>query len=120
VPNAANGAATQMQAVLIEYGLAHDFNIDGYENWLPCHNHCNQSKGNRSPAFVPGNKAILDGLRGTARKAERVARSVSSNIAKDRVFKTVFSALEQQTITVRDLDDPARLQTARREPRELL
>jgi hypothetical protein len=93
------------QAVLTEYGLAQDFNINSYGNWLPCHNHCNQRKGNSSPAFVPGNKAILDSLRATAHEAERIARSVSSNVAKDKVFKTVFAALEQQTITVHDLDE---------------
>jgi hypothetical protein len=93
------------QAVLTEYGLPRDFKINGYENWLPCHNHCNQRKGSSSPAFVPGNKAILDGLRERAHKAERIARSVTSNVAKDRVFKTVFAGLERQTITVRDLAD---------------
>ena len=93
------------QAVLREYGLPKDFNINSYENWLPCHNHCNQSKTNNSPAFVPGNKAILDALREGADKAERVARSVSSNVAKDKVFKAIFAALERQTISVRDLDE---------------
>jgi hypothetical protein len=106
----------KLGAILTEYGLAQDFNINGYENWLPCHNRCNQSKGNRSPAFVPGNKAILDALGANADAAERMARSVSSNVAKDRVFKSVFAGLERQTITLRDLhelldafvDDPAK------------
>jgi hypothetical protein len=93
------------ETVFSEYGLSKDFKINSYENWLPCHSHCNQSKGNRPPAFVPGNKVILDGLIDRAPKAERIARSVSSNVAKDGVFKTVFAALERQTITVRDLDE---------------
>jgi hypothetical protein len=93
------------RAVLTEYGLTQEFNINGYANWLPCHNRCNQRKGSRSPAFVPGNKAILDALRANAPAAERKASSVSSNVAKDKVFKTVFAALERQTITLRDLDE---------------
>lgn len=93
------------EAVLAEYGLPMDFNINGYENWLPCHNHCNQSKGNRTPAFVPGNSAVIDGLRQMARRAERIALEVSSNVAKDKVFKTIFAALEKQTITVLDLSE---------------
>jgi hypothetical protein len=93
------------QAIFAEYGLPGDFNINGYENWLPCHNHCNQSKGNRTLAFVPGNKVILDGLRQRAKKAESTERSVSSNIAKDKVFKAIFTGLEQQTISVCDLDE---------------
>jgi hypothetical protein len=92
-------------AVLTEYGLPKEFNINGYENWLPCHNHCNQSKGSKSPTFVPGNRAIIDGLKSKAQKVEHIERSVSANAAKDRVFKAVFAGLEQQTITVRDLDE---------------
>ena len=95
----------KLEAILVEYDLPKDFNINGYENWLPCHNHCNQSKGNRSPSFVPGNKVIIDGLRHRAADAERISREVSSNVAKDEVFKTVFAALERQAISVRDLGD---------------
>ena len=91
--------------VLAEYGLPETFNINGYENWLPCHNHCNQGKSNRPPTFVPGNKAILDGLAHSAERAARIANSVTSDVAKDKVFKTVFAALEQRTLSLRDLDN---------------
>jgi len=93
------------EAILTEYGLPKHFNINGYENWLPCHNHCNQSKSSRPPTFVPGTKAILDRLAENADRAARRANSVTSNVAKDKVFKTVFAALEQRTLSVRDLDD---------------
>jgi HNH endonuclease len=92
------------ESVFTEYGLPKDFNINGYENWLPCHNHCNQAKGSRTSEFVPGIKKILDRLREKAQVVERVADSVALNIAKDKVFKTLFAALEKQTITVIDLD----------------
>ena len=91
--------------ILDKFGLPKDFNINGYENWLPCHYHCNQSKGNRPPTFIPGNKVIIDGLQRRAGEAARIAREVSSNVAKDEVLKTVFAALERQTISVRDLDN---------------
>ena len=91
--------------VFNEYGLPRSFNINGFENWLPCHNHCNQGKSNRTPSFVPGNKAVLDKLADTASRAERMANSVASDVAKDKVFKTVFAALEQRTLSLQDLDD---------------
>src|SRR5262245_19592336 len=53
---------TERVKILADYGLPESFNINGYENWLPCHNHCNQRKANNPPAFVPGNKLILDKL----------------------------------------------------------
>jgi hypothetical protein len=91
-------------AVFVEYGLPTEFNINGYENWLPCHNHCNQEKGPRHREFVPGIKAILDRLRSKANEVRRAKESVDLNIAKDRVFKTIFAALEKRTITLLDLD----------------
>ena len=71
---------------------------------LPCHNHCNQTKGERSADFVPGIKAILDRLKAKARQVERVADSVALNVAKDKVFKAIFTGLEKRTITLIDLD----------------
>ena len=93
------------EAILVEYGLSKDFNINGYENWLPCHSRCNQSKGNKPPTFIPGNKAIIVGLQRRAGEAARIAREVSSNATKDNVFKSVFAALERQAISMRDLGD---------------
>jgi hypothetical protein len=93
------------QRTLTEYGLPDDFNINGYENLLPCHIHCNQSKGDKVPAFVPGNKVILDTLKQKAHEVERTVRSVSLNVAKDKVFKAIFVALERQTLSIRDLED---------------
>lgn len=92
------------KAIFGEYGLPEDFNINSYENWLPCHNHCNQSKGSKLLTFVPGNKAILDSLKSNSKKAKRIELSVTSDVAKDKVFKAIFAGLEHQTITVRDLD----------------
>lgn len=91
-------------AVFEEYGLPEDFNINGYENWLPCHHRCNQAKGSEVPEFVPGIKKIIERLRKKAQQVARVADSVALNVAKDKVFSTLFAALEEQTITVLDLD----------------
>jgi hypothetical protein len=91
--------------ILTQYGLPESFNINGYENWLPCHTHCNQQKGAIALTFVPGHKAILDRLKSKAGEAERAARSVTANIAKDKVFRSIFAGLEQRTISVRDLED---------------
>lgn len=93
------------EKIFTEYGLPKDFNINGYENWLPCHNHCNQNKSTKPPAFVPGNKAILDGLAKTAPKATRLANSVVSNADKDKVFKTIFTALEKRKLSLHDLHE---------------
>jgi hypothetical protein len=104
LPESLRDDEDERQKILTDYGLPKNFNINGYENWLPCHNHCNQSKSNKAPEFIPGNKMILDGLARKASEMEKIARSVASNVAKDKVFKTIFAALEGQAISMHDLD----------------
>src|SRR4051812_14466396 len=59
--------------VILQYGLPSSFNINGFENWLPCHNHCNQKKGTMEFPFVPGNRVILDRLMRLAPQVQRTA-----------------------------------------------
>lgn len=88
-----------------EYGLDDNFDIDGFENWLPCHSRCNQTKGSKTFGFIPGNMFVLEKLIKIAPKAKRTALEVSSNITKDKVFGKVFAALERQTISTQDLKE---------------
>jgi hypothetical protein len=89
--------------VLGEYGLTDDFNINGFNNWLPCHSHCNQTKANRTLGYIPGYAFVLQRLTKLAPKVERTAREVSSDVTKDEVFRTLFAALERETVTTEDL-----------------
>lgn len=105
IPESLLGDDNARKAVLEEYGLAPTFDINSYENWLPCHARCNQSKGKTKLEFIPGNKAVLDSLKARAARTAQVAASVLCNAHKDRVFKTIFAALESRTISMRDLTD---------------
>jgi hypothetical protein len=88
---------------LSEYGLDDNFDINGFENWLPCHGRCNQTKGNKTFEFIPGNMVVLGRLIKLAPKVKRTALEVSSNITKDKVFGRLFAALERETISTEDL-----------------
>jgi hypothetical protein len=57
--------------IIDAYDLPLTFSINGFENWLPCHAHCNQRKSNTTFVFVPAYKIILDRL---VRDAKKVAR----------------------------------------------
>ena len=96
---------TRRIEVLGEYGLTDDFNINGFENWLPCHGHCNQAKGNKTFGFIPGNMLVLQQLIKLAPKVKKTALEVSSNVTKDKVFARVFAALERKTISTEDLKE---------------
>ena len=87
-----------------EYGLNDDdFNINGFENWLPCHAHCNQVKGKKTFGYVPGNLIVLNKLIGLAPKVKKAALTITKNVDKDKVFGNIFAALEQNTISTNDL-----------------
>lgn len=90
-------------SIIKEYSLPANFNINGFENWLPCHNHCNVSKGGAPFKFVPGNKLILDRLIRDASKVERTYNSIKENVKKDKLFAQVSAALEEKVISLNDL-----------------
>jgi hypothetical protein len=95
--------AAEFRSVVEAYALPEEFNINGFENWLPCHNHCNQSKSSATFEFVPGNKLILDRLIRDAPKVERTANSIKENVTKDKLFANVFVALEKKEISLDNL-----------------
>src|SRR5262245_24225882 len=86
------------------YQLPADFSINGFENWLPCHNHCNQSKSNTTFGFVPGYKLILDRLNRASDDVKRSAIAITRNVIKDKLFARIFVALEEKTISFEDIE----------------
>ena len=103
IPESLLADDSRRAAVLAEHGLTQTFNINGFENWLPCHARCNAEKGQSTFQFVPGNMLVLQRLRKAAPGVERTARRISSDVEKDGLFGKVFAALEKETITAGDL-----------------
>jgi hypothetical protein len=85
------------------YKLPNNFNINGFENWLPCHNHCNQRKGSTKFRFVPGYQLIFDKLIALAPKVQQAANAIKIHLERDRLFAKILVALEEKTITSEDL-----------------
>ncbi len=103
VPESLLNDVATFRSIIDAYALPKDFYINGFENWLPCHNHCNQSKSSATFEFVPGNMLILNRLIRDADKVKRTSNSIKENVTKDKVFAAVFVALEQQKISLDDL-----------------
>lgn len=97
-----------LRGVIEQYGLPNSFNVNGYENWLPCHIRCNQSKGAAVPAFVPGHKAILDGLIAAAPKVAASAKTEAQRPAGDKILAKVEIAVEAKRIDLDELKKVAR------------
>jgi len=92
-----------LQKIVDVYELPSAFEINGFENWLPCHNHCNQSKSSTTFSFVPGYKLILDRLIRDADKVARSADAITKHVIKDKLFAKIFVALEKETISLQDI-----------------
>jgi hypothetical protein len=93
------------QEILRTWGLPASFNIDSFENWLPCHARCNQMKGNALPHFVPATRAILDKVINEAHEVKIIAESVSRNATKDKVLSVLFAAFESKALSLHDITD---------------
>ncbi|MBF0401597.1 MAG: hypothetical protein HQL90_12635 [Magnetococcales bacterium] len=90
---------------LNEWGLPEDFNINGPENWLPCHASCNQKKGIIVLDFIPGTFFVLRKLMKRAEEVRRTISGITSNASKAKIFVSIFSSLENKSISTDDLQD---------------
>jgi len=92
--------------VLLQYGQNDErFQINGFENWLPCHSRCNQIKGTVIPEFVPGNMLILKKLIDKSNEVNRTIQKLASDKKKDKVFGSILYSLDNGTISFEDLID---------------
>ncbi len=105
LPESLLGDADRLAHTLAQYGLPKDFQINGFANWLPCHQRCNQRKGTRMFRFVPENSFILERLLRVAPIVERAAKNVGTNAEKDRLIGSLSAALERKTISWEELQE---------------
>jgi hypothetical protein len=90
--------------ILKEYGLADEnFNINGFENWLPCHAICNQRKSTKTLNYIPGNAFILERLIAKSEKVMQTSIRLSKDKKKDNIFLSLLNALELEKISFEDL-----------------
>ncbi len=85
------------------FGLPHDFEVNDFCNWLPCHDRCNKSKGKHAPPSVPLYKSILDKLISEASKVRATATRIKEDANRDRLLGKVMMALENDVISLGDI-----------------
>lgn len=72
------------------YGLDRDFSINDYENWVPCHAHCNQEKGSKT---FPASPAMINQLDIAEKKAKK-ARVEESKLTKSLRSAEILGKME--------------------------
>lgn len=86
-----------------DYKLSHDFNINGFENWVPAHNNCNSRKGTKlytnSPIFI----AALGVVSKKSENIKKEYEKLKSSQHKDNAFAKLMIDLEKNSILYDDL-----------------
>lgn len=85
------------------YSLSDDFNINSFENWVPCHGSCNSKKSvtvfQPSPAFI----AILDAVVKRGADARKRHDKLVKAQNRDKVIGRILIDLEKDNISKDDL-----------------
>lgn len=83
--------------------LPKDFQINRFENWLPCHPLCNQTKGNSTFEYTPGHDLIVRRLLARSHAVRKTALSIGANTDKDKVIAYIVTALDNGNVSLEDL-----------------
>ena len=79
--------------------------INGYENWLPAHNDCNQRKSSTPFDFAPIYRPIFERLLQQAARVERTANSIKFDAAKDKILGRLLVALDEGEVSPIEVSD---------------
>ena len=105
IPESLLNNDNKRQEIFEIYGLNKEFNINGFENWLPAHNKCNQKKGASVFKYIPLNAFILEGTISKAKKVLKTSQLIVNNIKKDKLLAKVEVALELNHLTENELNE---------------
>lgn len=102
VPEHLTNDTDAVSRIITHYGLPEDFQINGFENWLPCHRHCNESKG-KVFELLPCHDIVFRELIEKAGLVRKTAKSIKENVEKDKLFAVICVALENGRILLGEL-----------------
>lgn len=105
IPESLAERPAQLAALLEDHDLPADFRINGFENWLPAHAHCNTAKSTRVFRMVPAHQPIFDRLIRTSAAAQRTADAVRRNVSKDKLLAKIAAAIDLDAISLTDLTE---------------
>lgn len=85
------------------YNLSKEFNINGFENWLPAHNWCNCKKSDHLMQYSGLMQGCIETLIKRAPVVKRMAERLASGKAKSFVLGKLSACMESGEITTEDL-----------------
>jgi hypothetical protein len=99
VPESLEDKLESLAEIRATYALGEDFQVNSFQNWVPCHGNCNSSKGARLYGPSPAMVAILEMVSRRAESAGTIARRATDDWNKGRILGKLESAIEAKLIT---------------------
>lgn len=107
VPESLGDDATALRAVLADYGLPHDFDLNDFPNWVPSCQPCNGKKAAAIYARSPVMIGVLHRAGKRADVARRAAAEAERPLEPARAVARLDAWLAAEVLTVSDLADAA-------------
>ncbi len=85
------------------YGLSSEFQINGFENWVPAHGTCNSKKSKTLYTNAPVMLAIIDRVVKESSYAKKTAEKLKLEREKDNVIGKILADLDTGNINKSDL-----------------
>ena len=103
----------ELQRVKVEYGLGDNFNLNGFENWVTCHQGCNLRKRNTLLHNAPRTLMMASMLMARAPKLAMESRKFAERKYAERILGMLASGLTAGSISRADVlelvEDPPRI-----------
>lgn len=105
IPESILSQPKRLAKIIEDYDLPKSFQINGYENWLPAHSHCNGQKTNKVFSMTPSYRPIFERLIQRAANVQRTTESIERDRGKAKVLTSILTALEKNNLSLTDITD---------------
>jgi 5-methylcytosine-specific restriction endonuclease McrA len=103
LPESLISKPNELKKILAEYGLPESFQINDYNNWVPCHDSCNRSKSTTVFKPVPMILSALDRLAKNTEKVKAIEDQTKLNKKKDFALSKLMAAIETGLISKEEI-----------------
>lgn len=95
LPRSLKDDPERLSAILKDYGLPDDFNLDSFENWLPTCDPCNSAKYKDPFRPTPIIQRYIDRARAKAAETKALAERIVTNQAISKALNTIEMAIDK-------------------------
>ncbi|TWB07199.1 hypothetical protein [Bradyrhizobium stylosanthis] len=95
LPRSLKDDSERLSTVLKDYGLADDFDLDSFENWLPTCDPCNSAKYKEPFRPTPIIQRYIERARAKAAETKALAERIVTNQAISKALNTIEMAIDQ-------------------------